>query len=102
LSSSVGKNPTALGYDARMPTILNSNGMRVVVYPADHRPAHVHVIGADFEVVFELNCPDGPIELRSIGAGKIAKMRVEKIRRSLTPSLLELCDAWRKHHGTYH
>jgi hypothetical protein len=96
------ENPTALGYDAGMPTVLNTNGMRVVVYPGDHRPAHVHVMGADFEVVLTLNCPDGPIELRNIGAGKVTRTRIEKIRRSLVPHLTDLCFAWRKHHGHYH
>jgi hypothetical protein len=47
-----------------MPTILRFNGLRVVVYPNDHRPAHVHVIGAGCEAVFNLNCPDGRLELR--------------------------------------
>jgi hypothetical protein len=85
-----------------MPTILNTNGLRVVVYPADHRPAHVHIVGADFEVVFVLNCPDGPIELRNIGAGRPARTGVERIRQTLAPHLVNLCCAWRKHHGTYH
>ena len=38
--------------------------MRVVIYSNDHRPAHVHVIGAGKEAVFELNCPPGPVVLR--------------------------------------
>lgn len=76
--------------------------MRVVVYPADHRPAHVHVLGPDYEVAFVLNCPDGPMELRNVGGGKVTKMKIEKIRRSLAPRLLDLCDGWRKHHGNYH
>jgi len=28
-----------------MPTVLRFEGLRVVIYPNDHRPAHVHVIG---------------------------------------------------------
>lgn len=28
-----------------MPTVDVIDGLRVVVYPNDHRPAHVHVIG---------------------------------------------------------
>lgn len=76
--------------------------MRVVVYPADHRPAHVHVWGADYEIVFMLNWPEGPVELRNVGAGKVTKMRIEKTRRSLAPHLVDLCGAWRKHHGNYH
>jgi hypothetical protein len=40
-------NPTALLYgkiDSEMPTVLWIGNLRVVVYPNDHRPAHVHVI----------------------------------------------------------
>ena len=32
-----------------MPTVLRIDGMRVVIYPNDHRPAHVHVAGAGGE-----------------------------------------------------
>jgi len=47
-----------------MPTILRFGGLRVVIYPNDHAPGHVHVIGADCEAVFELHCPAGPVTLR--------------------------------------
>ena len=30
-----------------------------MIYPNDHRPEHVHVIGAGAEAVFELRCPGG-------------------------------------------
>jgi hypothetical protein len=43
-----------------MPTVLRIGGLRVAIYPNDHRPAHVHVVG-DGEAVFLLNRPDGPI-----------------------------------------
>lgn len=49
-----------------MPTILRFDGLRAVIYPNDHRPAHVHVIGADGEAVFVLHCPAGPPTLREI------------------------------------
>src|SRR5437762_12280376 len=47
-----------------VPTVLRFDGLRVVIYPNDHRPAHVHVIGAGGEAVFFLSCPGGPPELR--------------------------------------
>lgn len=47
-----------------MPTVLRMGDLRVVIYPNDHRPAHVHVIGSDGEAVFNLHCPEGPPELR--------------------------------------
>ena len=47
-----------------MPTVKRIDGLRVVIYPNDHRPAHVHVIGGDSEAVFDLHCPFGPAEVR--------------------------------------
>ena len=48
----------------KMPTALQIDGLRVVIYPNDHRPPHVHVLGAGTEAVFILNCPAGPPTLR--------------------------------------
>jgi hypothetical protein len=39
--------------------------MNVGIFVADHRPAHVHVVGGGIEMVFELNCWDGPVLLRN-------------------------------------
>ena len=47
-----------------MPTVFRLNGLRVVIYPNDHRPAHVHVKGAAGEAVFILLYPDGPPAMR--------------------------------------
>jgi hypothetical protein len=51
-----------------MPTVLRLGALRVVVYPNDHRRAHVHVIGGGCEAVFRLNCPAGPVDLVRITA----------------------------------
>jgi hypothetical protein len=82
-----------------MPTIATINGYRVVVYLADHRPAHVHVIGAGFEVVFNLNCPKGPLDVRNI-AGKVSDRTIYRIARLIEPEIAAFA-AWRKHHGNY-
>ncbi|WP_200876780.1 DUF4160 domain-containing protein [Cupriavidus sp. SK-3] len=42
-----------------MPTVLSIFGLRVVIYPNDHRPAHVHVMGKGCEAVFNLPLPEG-------------------------------------------
>jgi hypothetical protein len=47
-----------------MPTVLRFEGLRVAIYPNDHRPAHVHVVGRGCEAVFNLNCPAGAVALR--------------------------------------
>lgn len=40
-----------------MPTVLRSGGLRVVIYPNDHAPAHVHVLGPGWVVVINLIGP---------------------------------------------
>ncbi len=47
-----------------VPTVMRFDGLRVVVYSNDHRPAHIHVIGRGCEAVFNLNCSAGPAEVR--------------------------------------
>lgn len=75
-----------------MPTVL-----RLVIYLNDHRPAHVHVIGAGREAVFELNCPDGPPALRE-GKG-FRSGELTAVARVLWDELARLCEAWRVIHG---
>lgn len=81
-----------------MPTVLRLNGLRVVIYPDDHRPAHVHVIGADGEAVFILNCPDGPPELR--GSYGFNSKEVGRIQSDLVSHIFVLCQKWSEIHGT--
>ncbi|MEJ0011111.1 MAG: DUF4160 domain-containing protein [Bauldia sp.] len=80
-----------------MPTVLRFAGYRVVVYPADHAPSHVHVVGAGGEAVFNLNCPGGPVELRETYG--IDRRQVVAIRRVLDDKVPVLCAEWRKIHG---
>jgi hypothetical protein len=51
-----------------MPTVLRIGGLRVVIYPNDHPPAHVQVLGPGWLVVINLfgakvreaiNCSEG-------------------------------------------
>ena len=69
----------------------------MVIYPNDHRPAHVHVIGRGHEAVFHLNCPDGPVELRENYG--FSKREISKIEIELTEHMAELCRAWEEIHG---
>lgn len=82
-----------------MPTILRIGSLRVVIYPNDHRPAHVHVVGPDGEAVFFLNCPDGPPELRELYGFKLTD--VGRIQDELVATLANLCNRWRTLHGNY-
>ena len=81
-----------------MPTVLRLGGLRVVVYPNDHRPAHVHVIGSDQEAVFRLNCPTGPAELHENYG--FSRSEITAIRGALGGCLGALCKAWEQIHGS--
>lgn len=80
-----------------MPTVLRFEGRRVVVYPNDHRPGHVHVIGRGCEAVFELNCPVGPVVLRENYG--FSSRETANIRLVLREHIEELCRAWEEIHG---
>jgi hypothetical protein len=82
-----------------MPTAHRIDGLRVVIYPNDHRPAHAHVIGAGGDAVFVLNCPKGTVELReSYGFSRFA---VGRITDALAAVLTALCMEWNKIHERY-
>jgi hypothetical protein len=82
-----------------MPTVLSIGGLRVVIYPNDHRPAHVHVIGNGCEAVFKLHCPNGVPELRE-NYGFLRK-DLAKIADVLAANLEALCNEWRGIHEDY-
>lgn len=79
-----------------MPTVLRFDGLRVVIYPNDHSPEHVHVIGADREAVFELHCPEGPVTLRESYGFTTRQLR--RLMEQLSAELIELCSRWKSIH----
>lgn len=82
-----------------MPTILRFAGARVVIYPNDHRPAHVHLIGGGCEAVFKLHCPDGPPELRENFG--FARKDLSEFSAALMRELGKLCDQWERLHDDF-
>jgi hypothetical protein len=81
-----------------MPTIDRIDGFRVAIYPNDHRPAHVHVIGSGIVSIWDLHCPDGPLELReNYGCSRAA---IARLKTALITRLTRLCQQWRKIHDT--
>lgn len=80
-----------------MPTVEKVGGLRVVIYLNDHRPAHVHVIGNGCEAVFNLQCPEGPPELRENYG--FSQAEASRIKAALAQRLAHLCAAWKDIHG---
>jgi hypothetical protein len=70
----------------------------VVIYPNDHRPAHVHVIGGGCEAVFNLNCRAGPPEVRENYG--FSRREIGQVGRTLGNYLDALCGAWENIHGS--
>jgi hypothetical protein len=80
-----------------MPTLLRFDGLRVVIYPNDHRPMHVHVIGAGSEAVFDLETADGQPALRENYGFSATDIR--RVRSHLAKRLEFLIEGWRSIHG---
>lgn len=80
-----------------MPTVLRIDGLRVVIYPNDHMPEHVHVIGSGGEVLFNLHCPDGPPVLRENYG--FSRAEVAWIAAALLPHVGRLCGESSRIHG---
>ena len=75
-----------------MPKVMRVAGLRVVIYPNDHPPPHVHVIGAKGEAVYFLNCPEGPARLRE--SYRFIGSELRRIETGLHVHSLVLCREW--------
>jgi Domain of unknown function (DUF4160) len=80
-----------------MPAVLRFDGLRAVIYPNDHEPAHVRVVGEGHVAVFHLRCPHGPPALRA--NHRFPRHRLAAIKRRLAADLSALCSAWGTIHG---
>jgi hypothetical protein len=80
-----------------VPAVHRFEGLRVVIYPNDHRPAHVHVIGRGCEAVFNLSHSAGPVELRENYG--FSRKEIVRIEAELTEHITSLCRAWEDIHG---
>ena len=80
-----------------MPTVLRLGALRVAIYPNDHRPAHVHVVGQGHEAVFELSEPGGHSALRENYG--FARREIATIALALEREMAALTAAWEEIHG---
>lgn len=80
-----------------MPTVYRANGLEVMIYVDDHRPAHVHVFSADGEVVINLHDSVERMEIRTV-----AGMRKKDVRKAwdvVTENHAAFLRQWREIHG---
>jgi Domain of unknown function (DUF4160) len=76
-----------------MPTVLRIDGLRVVIYPNDHPPAHVHILGPGWVVVIDL------IELKVRECIGCDEREARRILRLIAGHQGTLMDGWRRFHG---
>ena len=81
-----------------MPTVLRLRKVRVVIYPNDHPPPHVHAVRAnEARAKFVLNCPEGPVALLEQTGFKPAE--IQAIGAAIAADLAAICERWRNIHG---
>jgi hypothetical protein len=76
-----------------VPTVVRVDGLRVVIYPNDHLPAHVHVIGPGWVVVINLLGPDVRETIGCLEADARRALRLVDEHRTV------LMNAWKFYHG---
>jgi hypothetical protein len=81
-----------------MPTVLPTfKGWRVVIFPNDHLPPHVHVMGAEVHARFELLCDLAQVRLLS--NINFSLPQIKQIEAYLLHHLAYLCREWGRIHG---
>ena len=80
-----------------MPTVVKKDGFRIVIYPHDHLPPHVHVLKQSAEVRIELN-ESGDSNLLSI-SGDISGKDIQRSLNLVNEYQSILLNKWREIHG---
>jgi uncharacterized protein len=80
-----------------MPTILREQGFRVVIYPNDHLPSHVHVFKGSGEVRIEMGDEESDPSLMTI-TGQISDKDVAKALYLVKEHQAKLLAKWREIH----
>jgi hypothetical protein len=78
-----------------VPTVLRVGGWRFVIYPNDHPPAHVHVMGPGWSVVINVA---GLVALREV-VGRCAERDARRALALAEAHQETLLEAWRQIHG---
>lgn len=79
-----------------MVTVLRAEGLRVVIFVDDHRPAHVHVFG-DGQAKINLAGSGGTPEL--VWADRMTRGEVRRAMRIVAEAQAVLLSRWENIHG---
>ena len=73
------------------PAIVRTRNLRVVVYPKDHQPPHVHVFGPDAEAKFTIE------DLKCFYSRGFSSKTISEIENFLKTKKDLLLEAWREY-----
>jgi hypothetical protein len=73
------------------PTLLRAKNLRVVIYPKDHNPPHVHVLGPAMEAKFLLD----PLEC--VYSRGFSEKSLKQVRDYLKDKKSFLLEAWHEY-----
>ena len=79
-----------------MPTLLLVGGYRIVVYPNDHGPAHLHVVGDGHAKFLIGSAPD---DVRLFEQEGISARDLRRIAEAIIDRHRECLAGWRNYHG---
>lgn len=74
-----------------VPTIIRTRNLSVRIYPKDHNPPHVHVIGPDAEAKFRID------NLDCISSRGFSQKALKKIKAFLNERKDYLLEAWNEY-----
>jgi hypothetical protein len=80
-----------------MPNVLTENGFEVMIYPNDHRPAHVHVYKSGLAII-TLNNRRTPPTLREVYG--MSRQDARAALALVTTHKKQLVKEWQRHHGS--
>ena len=80
-----------------MPKVFSVGGTRIVIYPNDHPPPHVHAVNPGGTARFGLNCPDGPVEVMDAMGFRLSTL--DRLGEEIAARLGDCCAVWSLMHG---
>ncbi len=78
-------------YIGMSPTIFQVWNLRIVIYPKDHEPAHVHVMGPDGEAKFDIRT------MECIENHGFSEKSLRRTREYLIARKSSLLEAWHEY-----
>ena len=75
-----------------MPTILRTGNLRFIIYPNDHPPAHIHILGPDAECKIQIK------DIKLISSKGFSLKDIKRISHYISENIELISSAWEDIH----